>query len=59
MTLTMGDSGLSRDQFQSSDCGIGYSAMAFLVKFLVSAIHESLLQHGWECTQHTQPLALW
>lgn len=55
----MGDSGLSRDQFQSSDCGIGYSAMAFLVKFLVSAIHESLLQHGWECTQHTQPLALW
>lgn len=54
----MEDSGLSRELFQNGDCGIAYSAIAVLVKFPVSASRESPLQHGWERTQHKQPLAL-
>lgn len=49
---------MSRDLFQNGDCRIAYSAIAALVKFLMSGSRESLLQHGWERAQHTQPLAL-
>ena len=55
----MEDSGLSRQLFQNGDCGIAYSAIAVPVKFPTPGSRESLLQPGWEHTQHTQPLALW
>ena len=58
MTLIVEGSSLSRELFQNADCGVVYSAIAILVKFLLSASRESLLQHGWERAQHTQPLAL-
>lgn len=57
MTVAVEDS-LSRELLQNSGCGMGDSATTLLVKFLVSARCESLLQHRWEHTWHTQPLAL-
>lgn len=56
--LIVEDNDLSRELFQNGDCGIAYSAIAILVKFPVSASRESLLQHGWERTQHMWPPAL-
>lgn len=56
MIVAVEDS-LSRELLQNSGCGMGDSATTLLVKFLVSARSEPLLQHGWEHTWHTQPLA--
>lgn len=55
MALIVEDRGMSRELFQNGDCRIAYySAIAALVKFLMSGSRESLLQHGWERTQLTQ-----
>lgn len=46
MTLIVEDSSLCRELFQSSYCGIAYSAIAILVKFPASASLELPLQHA-------------